>query len=424
MIAVASRGTSFRWYADYLANGRSGGEQDRVAWSNGRNLPTDDPTLAATFMSATAAQSTRVQKPVYHIAVSFAPEDAVDRLMMERVADRILERLRLTEHQTLIVAHRDRPHAHFHLLVNRIHPDAGVAWSTWQAWPVIDRVLREEEKALGLREVPHTLTPQITPQITPQLTSQQERDETEPRQAYPLSSPSSRVTTLAQDLGTYERVMELTRERYQAQIDLSAARARVIQLEGATERAHATLGAFMGALASVYRDPDAAYWTYRAMAERDGMAAATLAMRERPERFGTLVTIERSRAFGLMRADDDGPARSAAAHAAARGRDAIDAARGLVTAPSDPDAHALDRERQHAARSEARARALDAELRSLPARAPLERRITSLIDRMSPIEVQQLGRVVTAPRFAVAMKLWTTLRDLALGRDEDRDHSR
>jgi hypothetical protein len=38
--------------------------------------------------------------------------------------------------------------------------------------------------------------------------------------------------------------------------------------------------------------------------------------------------------------------------------------------------------------------------------------------------VQQLGRVVTAPRFAVAMKLRTTLRDLALGRDEDRDHSR
>ncbi|NUR75345.1 MAG: relaxase/mobilization nuclease domain-containing protein, partial [Thermoleophilia bacterium] len=93
MIAVSSSGRSFRALAAYLVAGRSGEERDRVAWSIGRNLPTDDPELAARFMRATASQNDRVEKPVYHIALSFDPNDPVDRAAMERVANRVLERL-------------------------------------------------------------------------------------------------------------------------------------------------------------------------------------------------------------------------------------------------------------------------------------------------------------------------------------------
>jgi hypothetical protein len=42
-------------------------------------------------MRATAAQSDRVVKPVYHLALSFDPSDPVDRPIMERVAGRVLE---------------------------------------------------------------------------------------------------------------------------------------------------------------------------------------------------------------------------------------------------------------------------------------------------------------------------------------------
>lgn len=55
--------------------------------------------------AAPAAQSNRVQRPVYHIALSFDPEKEVDRETMIRVADRLLADLELTEHQALIVAH-------------------------------------------------------------------------------------------------------------------------------------------------------------------------------------------------------------------------------------------------------------------------------------------------------------------------------
>jgi hypothetical protein len=101
-------------------------------------------------MRATAAANDRVQAPVYHLVVSFHPDDVVHRHQMERVADRLLAELKLTEHQVLIVAHRDREHPHMHLMVNRIHPETGRAWDRWKDWSITQRVLRQEERALGL----------------------------------------------------------------------------------------------------------------------------------------------------------------------------------------------------------------------------------------------------------------------------------
>ena len=146
MIGVSSSNKSFRVLARYLAEERNAEEQKRVAWATSRNLPTDDPDLAARIMRATSAQNVRVKDPVYHLALSFDPGDTVDRAGMERVADRVLEALHLQEHQVLIVAHADREHAHMHLMVNRVHPETGRVWSRWQDYPTIQRVLREEEE--------------------------------------------------------------------------------------------------------------------------------------------------------------------------------------------------------------------------------------------------------------------------------------
>lgn len=138
----------------YLEYGRSGHEHDRVDWTASRNLCTDDPEVAGRIMEATACQSLRVQKPVYHISVAFDPTDTVDQERMELVADRVLDALGLQEHQALFVAHRDREHAHLHMVVNRVHPETGIAWDRWQDYPKIERTLRGLEHELGLREVP------------------------------------------------------------------------------------------------------------------------------------------------------------------------------------------------------------------------------------------------------------------------------
>lgn len=70
MIGKVMKGRGFTALARYLETGRDENAADRVEWIEARNLPTNDPETASLLMRATAAQSNRVQRPVYHIALS------------------------------------------------------------------------------------------------------------------------------------------------------------------------------------------------------------------------------------------------------------------------------------------------------------------------------------------------------------------
>ena len=153
MIATSSSGRRFAALARYLMFGRSGDEPERVAWTAGRNLGTDDPEVAAALMQATANANLQVESPVYHLTINFDAADAVTPERMQTVAHRVLADLGLGEHQALLVAHRDRAHPHVHIMVNRVHPQTGRAWDRWQDQPKIQRTLRILERELGLREV-------------------------------------------------------------------------------------------------------------------------------------------------------------------------------------------------------------------------------------------------------------------------------
>ena len=393
MIAVSSSGKSFRALAAYLARGRNGDQPERVAWSTSRNLPTSEPELAAVFMRATAAQSDRVEKPVYHIALSFDPRDRVDRAAMERVAARVLERLGLSDHQAVVVAHKDRSHAHVHILVNRVHPDTGKAWERWQDQPVIQQVLREVEHEHGLREVAPSL-PTPEPQVR---------------------ETASRVGRLVQMVKDYERIAELTRERHAAELAVAAARVRSAELVAAVERTRSTEAAFGRALAAVYRDPEHARLAFRQQAEGHGLDTAVRMLREQPEQFGELLTVERSRAFGLVRSVDDQTARQLARSAAVKGREAGEAQRaerGLVSTPGTNSAEVE--------RAEARSRLLGTELGRLPRRRHLEHQIGRAMGRLLPKELERLRVLATAPQLAIAQRLRAAARDVVLGREEER----
>lgn len=157
---VYKRGQSFKALAAYLEYGKlNGSKVDRVDWIESRNLPTEHPQAAARIMLATARENQRVKKPVYHFTVSLAPGDPANRETMRQVADRTIRELGLQEHQVLIVAHRDRAHAHMHFMVNMIHPDRRTVWSDWRDWVRLQQALRPQEADLGLRIVPGTLAP-------------------------------------------------------------------------------------------------------------------------------------------------------------------------------------------------------------------------------------------------------------------------
>jgi len=513
MIAMTSSGRRFLSLARYLLHGRSGEETERVAWTTGRNLGTDDPELAAALMQTIADQNVRVEAPVYHLTISFDPSDAVTRERMEAVADRVLADLGLSEHQALLVAHQDRAHPHVHLMINRVHPETGIAWERWQDRPRIEQSLRELEQALGLRAVAgrlYQLEGQELPERArlttgeyqqalrtgepafpdrvrahlPELRAAQSWAELEERLAdhglrlerkgqgliitdgeHQVKAPrvardlslhrreerfgvpfpgreeelarrepvSPDLAQLKPALEEYERVIALPQEAYRTESDISSLKAWQINLEGTLGRLRATSERFDRDLAAVYRDPAAARQRFLAVAAELGAQPAAELMREQPERFGALRTVDQTRALGLWVTPDDTAARASARAAGTAGwefADAYEAAvatvrqRGLES-PQTPVATALERAlhltKEQLAEANARLGPLRQAVRDAPSRALLEHSIARVMARLEPREIQQLRLLVTAPQALLALQARGVLIDLALGRGEERE---
>lgn len=172
---------------------------ERVAWVLARNLPTDDPELAARYMEATAALSRRCLKPTYHVSINWAPgEDPAPELMQE-IALRTLELSGLGAHEALIMGHGDTAHRHLHMMINRVHPDTGRAWSASQDYRRFDRIMKRLAEAHGFRHVPcHNLDLDLT-DADPQLPDRKAR------RAAARGAPTSRIRgsrAAARRLGT------------------------------------------------------------------------------------------------------------------------------------------------------------------------------------------------------------------------------
>ena len=153
MISRSALGRRFAPLATYLVRGRSGTDPERVAWTASRNLVVQAPEAAAPLMQATASTNFRVLKPVYHVVVSFHPRDDVSPDQMRALVDRVLADLGLRDHQAVLVAHRDRPHPHVHVMANRVHPYTALAWNDWHERWKVRATLRELERTYGLHRV-------------------------------------------------------------------------------------------------------------------------------------------------------------------------------------------------------------------------------------------------------------------------------
>lgn len=187
MIGKAGAGSGFRGLGKYLEEGRKGEAHERVAWVEGRNLPTADIGTATKIMRATANENGRIEKPVYHLSLAWDAGDSPSRQQMSAAAEQVLQDLGLEKHQTLVVAHNDGKTPHLHLLVNRVGPD-GKAWDRSHDYARIERSLRALERENGWREVPgrhHQLERQQRPERA-QL-SQGERRKAERTQQPPFA---------------------------------------------------------------------------------------------------------------------------------------------------------------------------------------------------------------------------------------------
>jgi hypothetical protein len=146
VIGKARRGSGFGGLYAYLHRG------DRAEWTSTRNLFFGEPEQIPAIMRATAMQNDRVERPVYHLVVSLADGESLSRETWEHVADRVLERLGLENHQAMMVLHKDTGHEHIHVMVNRVDLD-GKVWKGYRDWIAREDELRKLEKELGLRQV-------------------------------------------------------------------------------------------------------------------------------------------------------------------------------------------------------------------------------------------------------------------------------
>ncbi len=156
MIAQSQTSTSFQSLARYLERPKTRHpERPRIAWTTDRNLVcTASLQDIAWEMTITARASERVQKPVYHLSVSWAPEDGPTRGQMTAVADKLMHTLSLAAHQSVYVAHGDEAYRHLHIMSNRVHPDTGKAQPMYRKYRAIQATLRKAEVRYGFRQVP------------------------------------------------------------------------------------------------------------------------------------------------------------------------------------------------------------------------------------------------------------------------------
>lgn len=137
---VAGKGRSFKGAGLYYLHDKNALTRDRVAFTRTLNLPTDDPDKAMGWMAHTAlrqaeikaaaggtAKGRKLREPVYAYSLAWSPEQQPTEDQMIAAGVETLKVLGLDRHEAVFVAHKDEPHPHLHVIVNRVDPRTGIA---------------------------------------------------------------------------------------------------------------------------------------------------------------------------------------------------------------------------------------------------------------------------------------------------------
>lgn len=114
-----------------------------------RNLASGDWRHAAEDMRLSSELNSRVQRPYYHLVLSWHElEQPTDDQMFE-AADHMIRCLGLEEHQIVVGTHHDTKRRHVHLVCSTVHPITGKVWSKSNDHLRIEKACREIEVAQG-----------------------------------------------------------------------------------------------------------------------------------------------------------------------------------------------------------------------------------------------------------------------------------
>jgi Relaxase/Mobilisation nuclease domain len=156
MIPRIQTGSSFKGAAlYYLHDKRLEGESerlttDRVAWTYAHNTLEDDPQAVIREMQYTAMHQEMLKylsgnrtdgrptkNTVMTVALAWSPDQSPTKEQMIEAGRSYLQHMGWEGHQVLFVGHNDTKHPHFHMIINRVHPETGMTlddnWSKTRA---------------------------------------------------------------------------------------------------------------------------------------------------------------------------------------------------------------------------------------------------------------------------------------------------
>jgi Relaxase/Mobilisation nuclease domain len=157
------RASSFRRSVGYVShdpNSKTSKRVGEVALLNlGGDLSTCAGEMETTYLAANAIQKrqraaagkrpgasgSKIEKPVYCFALSWHPDDKPTAAHMIDTAKDAIKRLGLSDHQAVIVEHKDRPHKHVHVVINLVHPETGKMANLYRDERTLDKFAHEYE---------------------------------------------------------------------------------------------------------------------------------------------------------------------------------------------------------------------------------------------------------------------------------------
>ena len=160
---IAKRGYSFKGSGLYYLHDKGAMTSERVAWTQTRNLHTDDPEKALKAMAWTdknsgylkqrsggsPAGTKQTEGNVYNNSLSWSPEEKPSKEEMLKAADSYIAHMGLSEHEAVIVAHNDTAHPHIHIISNLVHPETGKVKDMGRDWPRAQAWASAYERANG-----------------------------------------------------------------------------------------------------------------------------------------------------------------------------------------------------------------------------------------------------------------------------------
>lgn len=135
---------------DYIRFPHNKKPQEKIEYAGGRNFFSTTHAGQKVEMIALARESVHSAMPVQHWIFSWQEGEQPTREQVEEVVDMFLEKMELTDHQSIYGLHHDTDNYHLHIAVNRMNPETGKVVQPHKGFDI-----REAHKLLAFIEHKH-----------------------------------------------------------------------------------------------------------------------------------------------------------------------------------------------------------------------------------------------------------------------------